>query len=227
MPSIPPLLTHLEQRLRDGYTYQFEPIRYLRESVAIFRQFVGGFILFSLAALLVLRIARELPLALFLVVILGLSGCWAGYFWVCRQLAQANKPQLTDFLHAFRPSNLKTWLLLAIIIALPFVIALAIAAYTPVVVDLVVLGMALLVSLLSIFALPLCACYNINPLQALSLSLGLVSKNLLPITFFVLLLIAANLLAIPTIIGLPLSLSLSACAIYSACSHLLAQYAAD
>ncbi len=86
--------------LQNGY--RFEPLRYVREGIALFQQFAGGFILFTLAVLIALRIAEELPNLLAVAVQLALAVCWAGYMWVCRLLSQGQKPELSDFLHGFR-----------------------------------------------------------------------------------------------------------------------------
>lgn len=219
MTSHPPTEPTFDRLLQNGY--RFEPIQYLKDGFALFKQFVGGFVLFTLAVLLGLRIAEELPELLGVAIQLCFAVCWAGYFFVCYKISHYIKPQMSDFLQGFR-----LWRLLlpvGIVSLCPLIVGLLVAIYTPAPVGLAAIAFALLLVVLFIFALPIVVFYQIPILQALSLSTRLVLKNALSVGFFFLLLMAINLLAIPTIIGPPLTIPLSACAIYSAFAHLVAQ----
>jgi hypothetical protein len=220
MPQKPPL-PPLDFLLENGY--QFEPMQYLSAAWTLFKQFVGGFVLFTLVVLIGLRIAEELPNWLGLIVQLILSVTWAGYFWVCFRLDSGEKPTLSDFMRGF-----KHWRLLApvaIATISPLVFALFCTLYLPLPLGLAALCLGLVLVALFMFALPMAVIYGIGLGQAIGYSSRLALQNIVRIGFFFLLLLGINLVAIPTIIGVPLTIPLSACAIYCAMKHIFQQTA--
>lgn len=218
MPHTPELPS-FDNLLENGY--QFVPMQYFKAAWALFKQFVGGFVLFTLLMLVSLRISKELPNWMGAIIQLLLSVAWVGYFWVCSRLENKEKPMLNDFFIGFRQMRLFFPTVMAVIC--PLVAALFIATYVPLPIYLAIVSVALLLLALFIFAIPITAIYNIGTIESLSLSSRLVMKNWISIIFFFLVITCLNLIAIPTIIGVPLTLPLSACAIYCAFRHIIAQ----
>ncbi len=203
--------------------FRFDPILYAKKAIDIFRTNVGYFITFTFLLMLAYFILKRLlPVWLSFPLRTVLPLFTVGYYWVCNQTINDEKIKMRDFLMGF--SRFKPCYSAGLVTILPLILATLIgqALGYPFLIILSIL--ALIPSILYIFALPLVFCHNLSLWDAMETSRKIVLKQ--PQGFFImyLLIITTNIVGILLLlVGLLATIPLSHAMIYSAYDDIISQ----